>query len=99
MGKYSHQRWFQLSWQSQERFLLSPYVTVFYHGQEITFERKDIDRKLSVQIIGTTPDYFLSCLSGICRKEELFEILSQIGEVNPENWIKACVQGGILEIW
>ena len=79
--------------------MLSPYVTVFYHGQEITFERKDIDRKLSVQIIGTTPDYFLSCLSGICRKEELFEILSQIGEVNPENWIKACVQGGILEIW
>lgn len=87
---------------SKERvklYFLSPYVTISYDPVSIVLQRKDLDKCLRLkQPYNDKAKHLFSRLSsGLTLDEIISSLETDFGETNPKNWVRYCIQWGILE--
>lgn len=97
MNEYTKQIVF--SKENVTKYYLSPFVTIYKDESSFSLERKDMDKCLRIHHpFDSQAIELLTRLSEGMDAEKLCDFLVQnFKEENPKDWIKFCVQWGMLE--
>ena len=97
MNEYVKQKVF--SKENVTLYFLSPYVTISYDSASIVLERKDLDKclKLKQPFNDKAKNLFSRLSSGMTLEEIISCLKTDFEETNPKNWVRYCIQWGILE--
>lgn len=97
MNEYVKQKIF--SQENVKLYYISPYVTISFDTVSIVLERKDLDKCLRLKhpFDDKAKSLFAKLSSGLTLDEIVSSLEKDFGETNPQNWVRYCIQWGILE--
>lgn len=82
-------------------FYLSPYCVVYETPEGIYLDREDLNKSLVFNANNRNNDNMIELLKRLkigMREDELVGFLeNEIGEEDAAEWIKYCIQGGVIE--
>lgn len=87
------------SQESVKLYYISPYVTISFDSSSIVLERKDLNKCLRLKhpFDNKAKNLFSRLSNGMTLGEIISFLEEEFDESNPKNWVRYCIQWGILE--